>query len=159
MLERLRMNSFSVDPFIAVYSDSNPFWSVELEDGRTIYQDDDRPGLDPDAWARCKKYIDESSSVIKRIKFRFAGYEHVVYDKEIDDCIGFFFTKGVSALLSQTSTKQWCFYSAGKVYDDGEEVMSVTQYEVPFLEVRECRLRKVTEESKKKIIYFNKLKD
>jgi len=151
------MISTSVDPFIAVYADSNPFWVIELSDGRTIYQDDDRPELEEkSAWIRAKQYLDSNTGVrIERMKFRFSGYEHVVYDSELDNCIGLYFSKGASAILSVDKTKQWDFYVSGKVFNDNGLKMSVSRYEVPFLSFHDCMVREVTADAMRKIVIFN----
>lgn len=147
--------SLKVDPFVAVYADSNPFWTIELTNGQTIYQDDDRPGLEKSAWLRARKYIYDNKLEISKVKFRFAGYEHIVYDTEKDlTYCGFYFAKGLSALLSAENSREWKFYVAGKVHlVESEPVISVERYEIPMLEKRDCMERKVDDESFKRIIF------
>lgn len=148
--------SLSVDPFIAVYADSNPFWTIELTNGKTIYQDDDRPELEEkSAWVRAKQYIYENNLEISKVKFRFAGYEHIVYDINRDTTYnGFYFSKGVSALLSAESSKEWKFYIAGKSHklENGEISISIERYEIPMLKKHDCDERILDEKTERKLI-------
>ena len=51
--------SKKIDSYVNVYGDNNPMWIVELSNGETVYQDDDRPGIEPpSAWKRLKIYCD-----------------------------------------------------------------------------------------------------
>lgn len=47
-------------------------WVVDLSDGTTVYQDDDRPGVTPtSAWPRLKAYCDEQGVSIIRMRLQF----------------------------------------------------------------------------------------
>lgn len=142
--------STTVDPYIAVYYDSNPCWTITLEDGRNIYQDDDRPGLSPSAWKRAKKAIYANDLEIDIVRFRFSGYEHIVYDRKRDDTYqGFYFSKGKAAILSQEESREFDTYVAGKVYGD---MVSVKKYDVPFERIFEELERPVHEKNYPSII-------
>jgi hypothetical protein len=141
-----------VDPFIAVYADSNPFWTIFLSNGECIYQDDDRPGLEiSSAWKRARSHIYENDLEIDKVIFRFAGYEHEVYNRENDKTYtGFYFSRGKSGFLTDSGSRTIDLYVAGKIYDN---MMSVSKFEVPFLKKYECYERKIDANNESSIIF------
>jgi hypothetical protein len=143
--------SKSVDSYIAVYADNNPFWTINLTNGEHIYQDDDRPGLEiASAWKRAKIYIYENSLEIDNVTFRFAGYQYTVYDSKKDDTYdGCYFSRGKVGLLSDANSRTIDVYVAGKVY--GHQ-MSVVKFEVPFLREYENYERLVDDRNRPSII-------
>jgi len=143
--------SKTVDPFIAVYADSNPFWTINLTNGEQIYQDDDRPGQEiASAWKRSKIHIYDNDLEIDNVTFRFAGYQHTVYDRLKDaSYTGFYFSRGKIGLLADTNSKTIDLYVAGKTYATS---MSVTKFEVPFLRVYEGYERPIDERNEPSII-------
>jgi len=143
--------SNTVDAYIAVYADSNPFWTIHLDNGEKIYQDDDRPGLkEKSAWKRAVAHIYENDLEIDYVTFRFAGYQHTVYNTKDDASYsGFYFSRGKAGLLADTNSRTIDLYVAGKVNGDK---MAVVKFEVPFLRQYECYERLVDEKNKSSII-------
>lgn len=147
--------SKTVDAYIAVYADKNPFWTINLTNGEQIYQDDDRPGLmTASAWKRAKVHIYDNDLEIDNVTFRFAGYQYVVYDTKKDTTYdGIYFSRGKVGLLADTNSNTIDVYVAGKVHGDQ---MSVIKYEVPFLREYENYERIVDERNRPSIILDRK---
>lgn len=141
------------DSFVAVYSDSNPLWTVYLSNGETCYQDDDRPGMHRSAWLRVKKYCYDNDLNVVRVKFRFAGYEYMAFEDPNSESEGVYFSKGASALLTDTSQKTWDLYVIGSIE---WPFMDVVKYEVPTLGVHSSHRRDIIESNEAAIIYHRK---
>tara|TARA_Y100001938_G_scaffold88159_1_gene120784 strand:+ start:1902 stop:2378 length:477 start_codon:yes stop_codon:yes gene_type:complete len=84
------------DDYIVGYADSNPIWIATLSNGETIYQDDDRPNVEPpSAWVRLKAYCEENNLHITNLKVR--NRTHI--EEVGSDYDGYFFCKGAGALM------------------------------------------------------------
>jgi len=71
--------STSIDGYINQYADSNPIWIVTLSDGETVYQDDDRPGVEPhSAWERLGTHCKENNLYITGMKIKNRSHVEVV---------------------------------------------------------------------------------
>lgn len=141
------------DSFVAVYSDSNPLWTVYLSNGEACYQDDDRPGMHRSAWMRVKKYCYDNDLNVVRVKFRFAGYEYMAFEDPESQSEGVYFSKGSSALLTDSSQKTWDLYVIGSIE---WPFMDVVKYEVPTLGVHSSHRRDIIESNEAAIIYHRK---
>ena len=85
-----------LDSYVNVYGDNNPMWIVELSNGETVYQDDDRPGIEPpSAWKRLKIYCDAHD--VHVVKMNVKNRSHMENVGEGDD--GYFFCKSAGAFL------------------------------------------------------------
>ena len=93
--------SKTIDEYVNQYGDKNPIWVVTLSNDETIYQDDDRPGVEPgSAWIRLKSYCEENDLHITSMKIK--NRSHVV---EVDsDCDGYFFCKGAGGFMFGDAT-------------------------------------------------------
>ena len=88
--------SKELDDYIIKYADSNPIWIATLSNGETIYQDDDRPNVEPaSAWVRLKQYCEENNFYITNLKIR--NRTHI--EEVGSDYDGYFFCKGAGALM------------------------------------------------------------
>jgi len=88
--------SKQLDSYVNVYGDNNPVWIAELSNGETIYQDDDRPGVDPpSAWKRLKTYC--SANNIHITKMSVKNRSHIENVGSGDD--GYFFCKSAGAFM------------------------------------------------------------
>ncbi len=102
---------------------SNTCWIVELSNGETIIQDDDRPGAEPrSAWERLGYYcaMDNLYIVNMRLKFR-SHTEHVGRDAD-----GFFFCRGIFGGIQKTFNS----YLTGTL---SEGILEVVKWQVPEL--------------------------
>lgn len=143
----------SPDSFVAVYSDSNPLWTVYLSNGEVCYQDDNRPGMHRNSWMRVKKYCYDNDIDVVRVKFRFAGYEYMAFVDEDLETEGVYFSRGASALLTETSNRTWDLYVIGSIH---WPFMDVVKYEVPTLGVHASHRRDIVESNEQIIIYHRK---
>jgi|TARA_R110000751_G_scaffold276860_3_gene378078 hypothetical protein len=88
--------SKELNDYVIKYADNNPIWIATLSNGETIYQDDDRPNIEPaSAWVRLKQYCEENSFHITNLKVR--NRTHIEEVGSGHD--GYFFCKGAGALM------------------------------------------------------------
>jgi hypothetical protein len=70
-------------------------WIAHLSNGETIYQDDERPEMEPrSAWIRLGNYIRNNNLKIISLKFQFRS--HVINLE--DNADGYYFAKGAVAV-------------------------------------------------------------
>jgi len=100
-------------------------WICTLSDGTLVYQDDERPNIDPpQAWFRLKHYIENSDLSIVRMELNFRSHTEIVGD----NAEAFFFAKGILGSLSTNSLTHQ--YVAGTVIDGK---LTTTTWRVPEL--------------------------
>lgn len=120
------------DPFLTRHDDEfvrdSLRWVVALNNGETIYQDDDREGVEPaSAWIRLKEYCTRHGIWIVRMWLQFRS--HVVPILP-DDAPGYFFVKLAFGVWGDQ--KSYDAYIAGTL--DGDIVRTAC-YKVPELEL------------------------
>lgn len=134
------MISFNEDSFINELAEHNTRWVVTLSDGRTVYYDDGRPGLENhSAWARLKSYCDEHRLHVTSMYLQFRShYENIEPNKE-----GYFFCKAVRGVMTQENDRTYQYFLCGFVEDNK---VKITKYSVPELivvdrferEIKDC---------------------
>ena len=88
--------SKQLDQYANQYGDVNPAWIVELSNGETIYQDDDRPGAEPpSAWKRLKLYCEKNDLHITNMKIKNRSNAHDIGQNHE----GYFFCKSAGAFM------------------------------------------------------------
>lgn len=102
------MISFEEDAYIQNMYEGNTRWIVTLNDGRSVYQDDGRPGLDKEsAWERLYYFCQETGLYITGMRLQFRSHvEHLEPNKE-----GYFFCKSI--LGSPFMEKNFHYFVAG----------------------------------------------
>lgn len=79
-----------------------PRWVVVLDDGTTVYQDDDRPGVHPpSAWVRLKAHCGAHGRHIRELWLQFRSHRVLI---EPVDASGYFFVKLVYAVWGSPET-------------------------------------------------------
>lgn len=94
---------FEEDEFL----EGKTIWIAALSNGEDVYQDDDRPGLIPQAWLRLKKYVDDNQLSIERLLLKFRSHRVEVSNNEEGNT----FSKGVIARWGGSKTRH--FYVTG----------------------------------------------
>lgn len=123
------------DGYIFELFEFNPRWIVELSNGETVYQDDDRPGETPNsAWIRLGSYVKEKSLRIEKMRLQFRSNIKYVNDKPVD---GFFFCKSA---LGAPGMNTISYYVAGFLRNG---ILETKRWQVPELELEETEHRKV----------------
>lgn len=113
------------DDWLEEQKESTTMWTVELTDGTTVYQDDDRPGVKPEsAWTRLKRHCKKNRLGIEFMRISFRGNNKDV-GRGAD---AFFFCKSV--LCGMMSVKNIHFYIVGTVNDG---VLKTIKWQVPTL--------------------------
>lgn len=87
---------FSYDYFL----EEECIWVAKLSDGTTVYQDDNRPGIEPvSAWIRLGEYLKENSDKwIKEIQLKFGTHEiSVAGEKDL-----YFYSHGLLASVTKS---------------------------------------------------------
>lgn len=94
------MISTSIDDYIYSKLMGEAIWIAKLSSGIEVYQDDDRPGLEPSAWLRLKEYCQKNNENITNIVLRFRShYENIEPNKK-----GYVFCKSCIAILGNDSS-------------------------------------------------------
>lgn len=82
-------------------------WAAKLSNGQTVFQDDDRPGVDCRiAWFRLRNYVYTTDTDIVELYIKFRDHWELAGRSIEGD--GFFFTNCVVALLSSFSKQFNC---------------------------------------------------
>ena len=101
-------------------------WEVLLDNGLTVFQDDDRIGEEePSAWIRLKKYVEENKLNIQQMRLRFR--DNVVSIGK--NTTGFYFAKGCGKDSTQEDTNH--FYIVG--YLEDSNIFQCLWYKIPEL--------------------------
>ena len=104
-------------------------WMADLSNGETIYQDDDREGVEPEsAWIRLGMYCEENSLHIT--SFTIQNGTNTVRIKE--DADGYFFCKGAGGFLFTCDGATYQSYIVGTLKDG---LLRVDVYNVPELTI------------------------
>lgn len=141
------MLSFAEDSYILDKFEQEVRWIATLSDGKRVFQDDFRPGLEePNAWLRLKQYIDNTDLNIDNITLQFRSHIVSLNNEPVD---GYFFRK--AALGAWGADRSFDLYNFG-VLRNGK--LYVTKYYVPELEVYETEEREI--EPNLNSIIFNK---
>jgi hypothetical protein len=102
-----------------------PRWLAVLNSGKTVIQDDYRPGLaNHSAWLRLKEYIEETGDNIVELKLQFRSNHESPLPKNAD---GYFFSH---MLASVNGGENIGFFVIGWV-EDGK--LQVQKWHVPSL--------------------------
>jgi hypothetical protein len=74
-------------------------WIVNLNNGDTIYQDDDRPGIEPrSAWVRLKRYCEAHGLYIVRMRIQFRSN---AVEVGVSDARGYYFARTAMAVWGE----------------------------------------------------------
>lgn len=85
------MVCFEIDDYINDRDKTH--WFVDLSNGTRIFADDDRPGLEPNAWKRLRDYLYANNLFITHFFIRFRSHVELIGSSEI----GYFFRRGLMA--------------------------------------------------------------
>jgi hypothetical protein len=111
-------------------------WVVVLSDGQTVYEDDDRPGIDePSAWKRLKIYCSENSVNIVEMWLQFRSNRVMIEPRNAN---GYFLIKSAYGIWGDTET--FHAYIVGILIDG---VVQTVKWKVPELISMESETRYV----------------
>jgi|15BtaG_2_1085339.scaffolds.fasta_scaffold00003_134 hypothetical protein len=113
------------DQYVNDRFEGHTHWIIELSNGQTVYQDEDRPDHDPSAWVRLKNHCQENNIHIVKMYLRFRSHKEFLPD----NAQGYFFVK--VARGNWGSTKTLHKYIVGHIDDDG--ILHTTKYRIPEL--------------------------
>ncbi len=75
-------------------------WVAGLSDGTTVYQDDNRPGVEPkSAWVRLKSHIQNNDCTIQSLYLSFRGQKQSV--DLPNNAEGYFFCKSIIGIYGE----------------------------------------------------------
>lgn len=119
-------------------------WIAGLENGETIYQDDYRPGMEPQsAWLRLRKYCYENDTYITSLVLKFRSHTELV----AENAEGYYFARGV---MGSPFWKQSVQQYVTGVVNCGNVPIRV--WRVPELIVMEEELRELDKVNKECLI-------
>lgn len=121
------------DDWLREYYESKTMWTCELTDGTIVYQDDDRPGTQPEsAWLRLKSYCENNGLGIEFMRIQFRSHIKDV-GRGAD---AFFFCKSVLGGMMMVNNVH--FYIVGTI-ENGHLVTN--KWQVPSLLLHETEER------------------
>ena len=118
-------------------------WICKLDNGLTVYQDDDRPGLEPSAWIRLGNYCRLNKVNIIEMIIKFRSHEELV-GREAD---GHFFRRAIlgGLGLNRKEIPVSRHYFITGVLKDGK--VYTTKWQVPELMLIEEDVRDPDDEN------------
>jgi hypothetical protein len=127
-------------------------WFAELSNGEKVFQDDDRPGVNPpSAWVRLVDYCKTNDVYITR--FYLSNGDGLIYPFEDEEGLeGAYFAKGISGdMFSAETTHSYVF---GNVC--GNE-LRIKKYSIPDCQfITDSEIRQLTEDNIQYIIFKDK---
>lgn len=108
------MISFEEDGYIVDKIEDEARWIATLSDGRVVYSDDGRPGLEFSSWSRLKKFCEEHSLYVKALTFQFRSHREQILSED-EDVDGLFLRRGLLAMM--VSGKNFHSFIVGKIKD------------------------------------------
>lgn len=101
MTESITSNNLCVEPDEFVQNKS--IWVVQLSDKTTVYQDDDRPGVEePSAWTRLKRYCAANNVYVERFWLQFRSNVIEILPQFAD---GYYFSKTAMKVWGEEETR------------------------------------------------------
>jgi len=127
------MVSFELDDFIL--DKDKTFWTALLSDGRSVYQDDERPCYDEKrSWVRLQAFCKENNLYVKKIDIRFRSH----FETNHESVEGYFMRKGV--LGDWGSEKVRNFFVCGPIIDGK---IHITKWQIPELIIEDREIRDI----------------
>ena len=125
------------DEYIKNKYEGETRWIVVLNNGLTIYQDDDRPEVFPNsAWERLRIYCMETGNFITNMRLQFRSHtEHLP-----DNADGYYFVKSVLSGFGMNRTLS--YFVVGVLINN---IIKVTHWKIPELIPTEYEDREVKE--------------
>lgn len=151
------MLCYELDEYILNKDD--PFWFITLTNGKTVFQDDERPGEEPkSAWLRLREYLQENDDVdIESMHIRFRSNVRKV---ELSGD-GLYFSKGLLGAVGinctfGTKRVNRPFYVVGNIHNNNAKIY---KWELPALIMKdEGDIREVTKDNEQCVIWFKNAK-
>jgi len=126
-----------LDQYAQDYQELYPSWVVWLNNGTTVFQDDNRPGVEPhSAWNRLHSHCLYTGEYITSMQIKFRSNAYMLPQ----NADGYYFSKGVRAGFSNTKTLQLFFVG---ILNQG--VLNVTCWKVPEMMKEKTEEREVDE--------------
>ena len=118
------------------FLEDKTIWIAVLNNGQTVYQDDDRENLEErSAWIRLKSYLNKNNLKINSLYLKFRS--NILTILPVNSS-GYFFSKGIMA--STSYEKNVFYYSIG--YIDDQKVF-IKKIKIPELLLFEQEVREV----------------
>ena len=116
-----------------------PRWVAVLSDGTTVYQDDNRPGIEPaSAWIRLGSYLKETELKIDRFRLQFRSNVVNLPHK----ASAYFFCRG--ALKNSSWSETYELFIVGTL---SEGIFELRKYKIPELVIVEEETRSLEKAS------------
>lgn len=149
----------SLDSFII--DKDMPYWVITLDDGTTVYEDDNRPGLsEQSAWKRLKRHCEEHARSIHSVRLVFRSNNILIDTRDWD---GVFFIKSLLGQIRLNKSGKPMpirrfpnrqYYNIGRLSDG---ILTVSKYELPTIQYRTTEERTVGQIETELIIYNARL--
>ena len=130
---------FCRDEFI---HENKTIWVAELSDGRRVFQDDGRPGLEtPSAWVRLGNYIKRCEGDVRIVGLYLWFRSHKVV-AALDNAPGYYFANGIEKVFDSTVDRG--YYVTGWLMKDRSKIRC-HRWRTPELLVIETEDRPIEE--------------
>lgn len=107
-------------------------WMVELSDGRTVIQDDNRPGCEPaSAWIRLGNYCRTHNVRIAKMWLQFRS--NTIQDILPANADGYYFCKSALGMLCTSTTMQFMLIGHLTHASNDASMLVVQRWKVPEL--------------------------
>jgi hypothetical protein len=129
------MLSFKDDEYTLNLMEGGGRWVVTLNDGNRVYQDDDRPEMNPkSAWERLGLVCEANKLYIVDMYLQFRSHlEHLPSNAD-----GYYFAKSIMGSFG--SDKNWHFYVVGTLKNG---ILKVDTWKLPELIINESEERSI----------------
>lgn len=119
-----------------------PIWVAELSDGRRVFQDDYRPGLEEhSAWIRLATYLKENPELyVVNLRLQFRSNIRWVSEHKP----GYYFCKGSIGILTYERSERLNSYHMGFL-TLAKHAVVITEYKLPELETLRNKIVDVDE--------------
>jgi hypothetical protein len=113
------------------YVRERPRWTVELSNGDVVYQDDDRPGVEPaSAWLRLRSHLAATGLRIRAMWLQFRSNRVRVGPEYAD---GYFFANMAFGVLQFNGRQEWRRGFVVGVYSEPHGELWAYTFKVPEL--------------------------
>ncbi len=122
--------STAIDVYIAQLMDAKTIWVVELSNGETVFEDDERPEVFPhSAWERLGNYCSVNNLHIVKMLLRNRSNVKAIEE----DADGYFFCKALVGHLYSGVNQHVYMTGALNQIEEGGLSLEVTRWRVPEL--------------------------
>ncbi len=137
------------DDYVRGRFEDNTRWVAKLSNGFSVFEDDNRPGLEQkNSWLRLKEYIEETGLRIVGMYLQFRSH----IEKMPDNAAGYYLSKGAGVYFGAGTSPTYQFLIAGVLDND---VVRCTWWKCPELIIDKTTAKTLDDEIVKQCLIKN----